>query len=138
MIELEAMNLAVGDVFYGVKDNNNSFHRKKIYRDIDGEQWFKYDKPLASYSLVTYTVLGVLDKTLTGKWEPHCDYELTREIYVSFEVDGSTQRCTMYVDDVETKKFFLDKHNALAYIECLYRENRATELRDCVEERTSE
>ena len=124
MAELDVTKFKVGSVFYGVRNTINAYHRKKIYREIDGEQWFKYDLPLASYSIVTYTVIGILNKTLEGEWEPHSDYELCREIYVSLETDGKTEKYTMYTDDIEAEKYFLDKAEALAYIDTMHEKDR--------------
>lgn len=124
MATLDVTAMRVGDVFYGVKDSTNAFHRKKIYREIDGEQWFKYDIPAATYSLVTYTVLGILSKVLDGEWEHNSDYELTREIYVSSEIDNTVTKYTMYADDVDSHKYFLDKDEALAYIGIMYEKGK--------------
>jgi hypothetical protein len=129
MAKLDVATLKVGDVFYGVKDISNAFHRKKIYREIDGEQWFKYDIPAATYSLVTYTVLGILNKTLDGEWEENSDYELSREIYVSLAVDEKVTKYTMYDEDVDSKDYFLDKHEAMSYIEYMYEKDREGDRR---------
>jgi hypothetical protein len=122
MQNFDAKDLMVGDVFYGVKDTTNAYHRKKIYREIDGESWFKYDIPLASYSLVTFNVIGVLEKNLTGQWEPNSEYELESEIYVTTtEGDGkATLSYTMFVSEVDSNKYFLDKGEAMAYIDLMY------------------
>jgi hypothetical protein len=115
MAALDVSKLKVGTVFYGVKESNNAFHRKKIHRVINGEDWFKYEMPLTTYEVVTYNVLGVLTKHLEGEWEPHSDYEFLTEIYVSSSADSSTQKYTMYVDDMDSDKYFLDKSSALVY-----------------------
>ena len=51
--------LKVGDVFYSVKERNQAFARKKIYQEIDEYRWFRYDRPLRTYEIVTYKVLGI-------------------------------------------------------------------------------
>jgi hypothetical protein len=124
MATLDVKSLSVGDVFYGAKDTNNGFLRKKIYREIDGVQWFRYDMPLASYSLVTYTVLGLLDKTLSGIWERNSGYDLSIEIYLSYEVDGVKSEYTMYAEDLDSKELFLDRDEALAHMENIYTKNQ--------------
>ena len=115
MAELDVSKLKVGTVFYGIKESNNAFHRKKIHRVINGEDWFKYEMPLITYDVVTYNVLGIRTKHLEGEWEPNSDYEFLTEIYVSSTVDSSTQKYTMYVVDVDSDKYFLDKSSALSY-----------------------
>lgn len=127
MAELDVTTLSVGSIFYGVNADNNAFHRKKVYREIDGEQWFKYDMPPVSYSLVTYTVIGVLEKTLTGEWEPHSDYELCQEIYVASDVNNVISKYTMYADDLDAEKYFLDKEEAMAYIGFMREKDREAE-----------
>lgn len=119
MAELDPNKFSVGDVFYGVKDSINAYHRKKIMRVIDGEDWFKYDMPPVTYKLVTYEVLGILTKTLDGEWEHNSEYELQPEIYVSSDADPKVTRYTMYVNDMDCSKYFLDKDEALAHIETL-------------------
>lgn len=124
MAELDVNALSVGSIFYGVKTESNAFHRKKIYREIDGEQWFKYDKPPMSHNIVTYTVIGVLEKTLSGEWELGSEYELDKEIFVVSEIDGKTNKYTMFVNDVDSDKCFLDKEEAMTYIESLYKKDK--------------
>lgn len=117
MSELDVAKFKIGDVFYGVSESNNAFHRKKIHREIDGEDWFKYEMPLVTYKVVTYTVLGILKKQLEGEWEKDSEYELMTEIFVKSETDDAAMTYTMHTDDVESKQYFLDKEEALDYIE---------------------
>lgn len=81
MIDYE--ELKVGDKFYGVRERNTAFNRKKIHRVIDGEDWFKYDTPLRTYEVIEYTVLGILKKKLEGKWKLGEEYELEAQFYIS-------------------------------------------------------
>lgn len=117
MPELDVVKFKIGDVFYGVSESNNAFHRKKIHREIDGEDWFKYDKPLVTYKVVTYTVLGILTKHLEGQWDTDSEYEFMTEIFVKSESKDGDKTYTMYTDDMDSKRYFLDKEEALAYIE---------------------
>lgn len=128
MAQLDVSEFKVGDVFYGVKEINNAFHRKKIYCEIDGEYWFKYEKPLVSYATVTYRVLGILKKHLEGAWEPNSDYELATEIYVEHEVvedeKTSISQFTMYMDDMDSKVYFSTKEDAIRHIEQMMEINK--------------
>ena len=124
MAELDVSKLKVGTVFYGVKESNNAFHRKKIHRVINGEDWFKYEMPLKTYEVVTYNVLGILTKHLEGEWEPNSDYEFLTEIYVSSTIDSSTQKYTMYVDDMDSDKYFVDKSSALSYAKYMNKKSK--------------
>lgn len=110
---IKTSELNVGNVFYGVKESNNSFFRKKIYRKIDGEDWFKYDKPLRTYELVTYTVLGVLRKKLEGEWENGCEHDLETEFFLQ-SVDSTNAHT--YTDTLDNEeKYFVDKASAMLY-----------------------
>ena len=119
MLELAQGNFSVGDVFYGVKDSNNVFHRKKLHRVIDGEDWFKYEMPPVTYHVVTYEVLGILSKVLVGEWEYDADYELRPEVYVMADSGSGVSKYTIYPDDIDPSRYFLDKDEAMAYIETL-------------------
>jgi hypothetical protein len=130
MTNFKDSELSVGDTFYGVKSDINTLNRKKIFREIDGEQWFKYDISRKEHTLVVYKVLGILRKTLEGDWEPNAEYEMTTEIRVSSETSsGQKSSFTMFEDDLTdltdlTKRYFLDKDSALAYIEILYEKDK--------------
>jgi hypothetical protein len=118
MAELDVSKFKVGDVFYGVTETNNSYFRKKIHREIDGEDWFKYDTPRVTYKIVTYAVLGTLTKHLEGQWDEHSDYDLLSEIFVRSESsEDDVKTYTMYINDMDSKKYFLDKKEAMSYIE---------------------
>lgn len=121
MAGIDPTKFSVGDIFYGVKDITNAFHRKKIHRTIDGEDWFKYDMPPTTYKLITYEVLGILSKSLVGEWEYDSEYELKTELYVRSDASPpATKQYTMDADDVESDRYFLDKGEASAYIDSLY------------------
>ena len=119
MTKLDVTKLKVGDVFYGVKDTNNLYHRKKVHQTIDGEDWFKYEIPRVTYEPVTYTVLGILTKIVEGEWED-TDWELLPEIFMDMALEsGTNSRFTMYIDDMESKTYFIDKVDALSYIDSM-------------------
>lgn len=106
--------LKVGDVFYTVKEHNQSFARKKIHQVIDGEDWFRYDRPLRTYEIVTYTVLGIIRKELEGEWRyDPSGYDLQTEFFVRFAND--THVGTTEMDFYSDRKYFLDMEEALQY-----------------------
>lgn len=74
--------LEIGTKFYKVKETNLAFHRQKIHRVIDGEDWFKYDTPLREYEIVPYEVVGILRKKLEGEWTSGDDHWETEDEYV--------------------------------------------------------
>lgn len=119
-------NLRVGDVFYGVHERNTSFHRKKIHREIDGEDWFRYDQPLRTYELVTFKVLGVLRKELEGEWKFGDEYDLEAGFYLTSSNETHMHSYTCAISDLEEKQLFVDKSAALDYIKIL--EAQAKEL----------
>jgi hypothetical protein len=108
----DSEKLKVDDVFYSVKERNQAFHRKKIHKEIDGEDWFKYDMPLRTYEIVTYTVLGILRKELEGQWKHDPGgYDLQTDFFVRYqdETHVGTHEMDFY------GKYFLDKDEALVY-----------------------
>jgi len=113
--------LAVGDVFYSVKDSHNGFFRKKIYREIDGETWFKYDIPLRTYELATHTVLGIIRKELEGKWseDGNDHWDLLTEFHIHYHSKTLSQEYQTDFVGEDTKNFFVDKTETLNYIELL-------------------
>jgi hypothetical protein len=108
-------NLKVGDVFYSVKERNQAFARKKIYQEIDEYRWFRYDRPLRTYEIVTYKVLGILRKELEGMWKHDPGgYDLQTEYYVRYqdETHAGAHEMEFYVGE---KKYFVDMNEALVY-----------------------
>lgn len=115
---IDCNSILLGDVFYSVKERNTAFHRKKIHRVIDGEDWFKYDKPVFSYEIVTYTVKGILSKKLEGDWMLGDEYELEKQFYIQ-SLDDTHMKSFITEDEswfsMEYNKFFLDIEDALEY-----------------------
>jgi hypothetical protein len=111
--------LKVGDVFYGIQERNAAFHRKKIHQVIDGQDWFRYDKPLNTYELVTFKVLGILRKELEGKWKYDEDTDLETEYFLESTNATHVQRYTDFLDDDAGDDYFVDKQKALDYIKIL-------------------
>ena len=107
--------LNVGDVYYKVDDKHNSFWRKKEIRVIDGEEWFRYETPRASYEIKTYTILGVLHKQLEGEWDNSESYDLETQWYVKCVESGDS-----FTTDTNLEKnheFFVNRSDAMDYIE---------------------
>lgn len=118
-------NLKVGDVFYSVKERNAAFFRKKIHKEIDGEDWFKYDIPLRTYEIVTWEVLGILRKELEGQWQYDPDgVDTATEYYVRYM--DATHVGNHKKDFYDDTKYFVDMDEALVYKE--YMELAAKEL----------
>ena len=117
-------NLKVGDKFYSVKERNAAFIRKKIHKEIDGEDWFKYDTPPRTYELETYDVLGILRKELEGKWED--EFPEVTEYYVQ----NKNRRYVMdFVEYSMTEEnYFVDKDEALVYKSKLEAEARKLDM----------
>jgi hypothetical protein len=111
----DSEKLQVGDVFYSVKERNTSFHRKKIHRDIDGEDWFKYNMPLRTYEIVTWKVLGILRKELEGKWRHDPDsVDLATEYHVRYQ--DETHAGNHVKDFYDDDKYFVDIDEAMVYL----------------------
>ena len=122
----DSEKLKVGDVFYSVEERSTALHRKKIHQEINGEDWFKYDTPLRTYKIITWTVLGILRKELEGKWENSMFGPPDRtEFFVSYEdesgLNNGQQENTFFGDH-----YFVDKADAVEYKE--YMELKAKEM----------
>lgn len=107
--------LKVGDVIYSVRERNQAFARKKIHQEIDGQDWFRYDRPLRTYEIVNYEVLGILRKGLEGQWKHDPDdIDLQTEFYVRYQDET---HMGFHVTDFcyDDKKYFLDKEEAMQY-----------------------
>jgi hypothetical protein len=118
--------LKIGDVFYSVEERNTVLHRKKIHQEIDGEDWFKYDTPLRTYTIKTWEVLGIIRKELEGQWMHDRD-----------GIDTANEYCVRYMDETDEgttvedfiyndRNYFVDKADALLYKE--YMEHKAKEM----------
>jgi len=121
-------DLKVGSVFYSVKEHNQAFARKKIYQEIDGEDWFKYDMPIRTYEIATWEVLGILRKELEGQWKHDPGgYDLQTEFFVRHqdETHVGTHELDFYGGE---KKYFLDKDEALVYKSELEAEAREMDM----------
>jgi hypothetical protein len=82
----EPNHLIVGDVFYGIRKNFRAMHRHKVYKFIDGVEWFKYSEHLFTYSITHNKVVGILSKTVEA--EDHWDY-------VSKQFDAEPEFCIL-------------------------------------------
>lgn len=111
--------LKICDVFYGIKERNLGFGRKKIYQEIDGQDWFRYDRPLRSYELVSYEVFGILRKVLEGRWKHDPEGgDLQTEFYIRYQDETHMGHHVMDFYGGEDK-YFVDKDKALEYIKTL-------------------
>jgi len=127
MREFDVENLKVGDVFYSVKAINQAFSRTKIHRVIDGEDWFRYDKPVRTYELVTHEVLGILHKQLEGDWSYGELVELETRFVIRSESETHSRASEFYFD--EEKKYFLNKFYALEHKQLLEQKARELDLK---------
>ena len=64
----------VGDKFYEVVEDPNAFSRKKIsMTDDNGIEWYRYDKPIRSYRIQAWTIVGRVTPVVEGELVP-CDW----------------------------------------------------------------
>ena len=103
--------LKVGDMFYYVNEHNQAFARKKIHQEIDGEDWFKYDRPLRTYEIEIYEVIGILRKELEGEWKE--THELRTEFLVRCQ--DETRLTTFEMTFYDDSKYFADMGEALVH-----------------------
>lgn len=124
----DSEKLKVGDVFYSVEESNMNWSRNKIHKAIDGEDWFKYDTPLRTYKIATWTVLGILRKTIEGQWEKSMFGPPDRtEFFVSHEDESGLKKGQQEMSSLDFgDHFFVYKAEALDYKE--HMETKAREL----------
>ena len=134
----DSEKLKVGDVFYSVEERNMAFKRNKIHKVIDGEDWFKYDTPLRTYKIVTWTVLGILRKTIEGQWEKSMfDPPDRTEFFVSYEDESGLKIGTTWHQKGQQEMssfdfgdcFFVDKAEALVHKEHMEVQARELDLK---------
>lgn len=127
---IDPNTLKVGDKFYKVEESNTALFRSKIYQEIDGVDWFRYNRPVFTYSVVECTVLGIVKKTLDGTWDfDESTYQLEDEWYIEFfDRDNRNYSRTTYCDSFEftLDDVFIDKADALVYKEIM--EQKAKEI----------
>lgn len=115
---IDPEKLKVGDVFYSVKERNQSFRRKKIHQVIDGEDWFKYDMPLRTYEIATWEVVGILRKELEGRWKHDPDgVDTATEYYVRYQ--DATHMGNHVISFYDEMKYFVDIEEAMVYKETM-------------------
>lgn len=124
----DSEKLKVGDVFYSVEESNMAFKRNKVHKVIDGEDWFKYDTPLRTYKIATWTVLGILRKTIEGQWE-----------HDQYGINTANEYCVRYMDETHgvlsgedfysDRNYFVDKAEALVHKEHMEVQARELDLK---------
>lgn len=114
----DSTKLKVGDVFYEIHEHKNTSHNRKEHRVIDGEDWFKYTKPIQTYTISTLKVIGILRKELEGGWTDLCQSEVYSQYYVEYDYNNRTHRTVMEFDEID-ETYFFDKDEALARIKTL-------------------
>lgn len=105
--------LELGTKVYYVEEDNHAFHRKKIYfKDQNGVEWFRYDKPLRTQTKTEYTIVGRVLKTVEGlvpSMENHID-----EYYLD---DGNMIDEGNINESYHWSGYFLDEKDADAWLE---------------------
>ncbi len=105
--------LEIGTNVYYVEEDNNAFRRKKIYfKDENGVEWFRYDKPIRTQEMTEHTIVGRVLKTVEGRvpsMEDHID------LYYLDDGNEVDEGCINEAD--HWSGYFLDKEEALKWIE---------------------
>lgn len=111
--------LKVGDIYYEVRETNKGFFRKKIIQEIDGVEWFRYDKPVFTYDVIECAVKGILEKKLEGDWDPDDEYYDEYELENKYYIEDITQRYITDLYELSKENVFIDKAEALVYKETM-------------------
>jgi len=110
----------VGDKFYAVHEELNGFGREKItMTDQHGVEWSRYNKPLRSYKIEEWSIVGRGTYVLEGE-EVRCEWITTGPVLYCSMSSGETQAIPeedlkMYIDSAEY--YFLSAEKAKAHID---------------------
>lgn len=114
-VDIETLN--VGDTFYAViKNVNYTSDPSKITKKIDGVEWYRYEKPKASYDVQKNRVLGVVRPQIEGVWGNHERSYLETKLYVEITAGSAVERGFLCESEIDETKMFVDKSQALAYV----------------------
>jgi hypothetical protein len=121
MFDIE--KLKVGDVFFSIDEDNNIIRRKKIHKVIDGQDWWRYDVHIRTYSIATHEVLGIVRSTLQGVWIEGGAWDLLAKHHVKTESRGETSSYFI-TDDEPEHGYFHRKSDATEAMKLLEFEAR--------------
>lgn len=120
--------LKIGDVFYSIKERNQAFHRDKIHKEIDGQDWFRYTTPLRTYEIVEYKVLGILRPQLEGRWKHgDPDWDLETEFFVQTVDEIHFRTLTTFLDGEE--QYYMTREEAQEQIKIFEAEAREMDMK---------
>ncbi len=110
----------VGDKFYEVVEDPNAFSRKKIsMTDDNGIEWYRYDKPIRSYRIQAWTIVGRVTPVVEGELVP-CDWPANEALLhcacpgVDTDVIAESE-LKMWIESA--KYYFLTEQAAQAHID---------------------
>lgn len=119
-MNFDESTLKIGDVFYQIHEHINTYQKRKEHRVIDGEDWYKYTKPIRTYTITTLKVIGILRKELEGKWDDLSMSRLLTEYFVEYQNESSSKTETDTMDFYDgSVEYYFDKDAALEHINTL-------------------
>jgi len=121
--------LNVGDKIYIVERKNNVLSRKKEQKVIDGEVWYRYDKPNFEYTIDEATIVGKLIPTVEGKWPANEDGIMEQSIRYHYVLDDRDFGETLYEDEI-----YMDEDSALYHPNIFITRERAEEYIELMKE----
>lgn len=115
-------DLKIGNVVYQLDINNNVARRKKLVMiDSEGNEWYRYDKELWTYTVIPMKICGSVKHIIRGMVHEHgCDVE--DEWHLMYLTDNPDERSIDYygerqlADNTLTNwtQFFLNEDAAIA------------------------
>ncbi len=73
---IEVSTIRLNDVVYKVNEHNQFFNRKKVkMTDENGVEWYRYDRPILSYTVDEYQLEGIVSVAVIGKVKHPGSYE---------------------------------------------------------------
>ena len=110
MIDLNTLNF--GDNIYHIVDNLHTFSRKKIFKtDEEGVEWYRYDKPIRTFSIQTLAYVGRSESLVSGRVIPE-DIDETK-----YFIEYEESKEMTYIDDSDIdNNWFASKEAAEAEV----------------------
>lgn len=110
---IDFSKLTFGDSVHNIVDSLHAFSRKKIFKtDEEGVEWYRYDKPIRSFSIQTFTYVGRSESHTFGQVIPE-DIDETKYFVESNELKEMTY---LHDRDVDDSDWFASKEEAEAEV----------------------
>jgi hypothetical protein len=127
-------DLVIGNIVYRMVVNNNAYSRKKIKMvDDAGLEWFRYDKSLWTFRVISMKICGSIKQVVRGVIRDGCQEEDQYHMQYLPDADGKaegrvdywpeTELLESYQESSYNSEFFSNEDNAIALGESICANN---------------